>query len=74
MIVCIVDFLISSCFVLQTEDLKEIALKIAALPKENDKRPRVAVVTQGDKPTIVAQGRLHSGNKQAREMTGLFLS
>lgn len=41
---------------LGTEDLKEIALKIAALPKENDKRARVVVITQGDKPTIVAQG------------------
>lgn len=41
---------------LGTEDLKQIALKIAALPKENDKRPRVAIITQGDKPTLVAQG------------------
>lgn len=39
---------------LGTEDLKEIALKIAALPKENDKRSRVAVITQGAKSTIVA--------------------
>lgn len=41
---------------LGTEDLKEIALKISALPKENDKRARVVVITQGDKSTIVAQG------------------
>ncbi|XP_072051280.1 uncharacterized protein [Amphiura filiformis] len=39
-----------------TEDLKEIALKIAALPKENDKRPCVAIITQGEKATLVAQG------------------
>jgi len=37
-----------------TEDIKEIALKIAALPKENSKRSRVVVITQGSDPTIVA--------------------
>ncbi|XP_071829549.1 uncharacterized protein [Apostichopus japonicus] len=39
-----------------TEDLKEIALKAAAFPKENSKRERVVVITQGDLPTIVAKG------------------
>jgi len=39
----------------ETDDLKEIALKAAALPKENSERSRMVVFTQGDKPTIVAQ-------------------
>lgn len=38
----------------ETEDLKEIALKIASLPKINEKRPRVVVITHGSEPTIVA--------------------
>ncbi|KAH8821665.1 adenosine kinase [Xylogone sp. PMI_703] len=38
-----------------TKDLKEIAKRIAALPKENKKRARVAIVTQGTLPTIVAE-------------------
>lgn len=38
---------------LGTEDLKEVAKHIAALPKENKKRPRTVVVTQGQHPTIV---------------------
>lgn len=41
---------------LGTEDLQEIALKVAALPKENKQRERIVVFTQGDKPTIVATG------------------
>lgn len=36
------------------DDLKEIALKLAALPKKNDKRKRTVIFTQGDKATIVA--------------------
>ena len=36
------------------EDLKEVALKVAALPKKNTSRPRTVVFTQGDKSTIVA--------------------
>jgi len=38
----------------ETTDLKEIAGKIAALPKENDSRARIAVCTQGADPTIIA--------------------
>ncbi|EDQ84919.1 uncharacterized protein MONBRDRAFT_39088 [Monosiga brevicollis MX1] len=38
---------------LGTTDVKEIALKIAGLPKEG-KRARVAVITQGPHPTIIA--------------------
>ncbi|XP_031562897.1 adenosine kinase 2-like [Actinia tenebrosa] len=38
-----------------TEDLKEIGKKIAALPKVNDKRQRIVVITHGKEPTIVVQ-------------------
>lgn len=42
-----------------TEDIKEIALKTAALTKVNDKRPRMVVFTQGCEPTICAfEGKL----------------
>merc|ERR1712038_413960 len=36
------------------EDLKEVALKVAASPKKNDKRPRTVIFTQGSSSTIVA--------------------
>uniref|UniRef100_A0A7S2W9R3 Adenosine kinase n=1 Tax=Eucampia antarctica TaxID=49252 RepID=A0A7S2W9R3_9STRA len=36
------------------EDLKEVALKVAASPKKNDKRPRTVIFTQGSGSTIVA--------------------
>jgi adenosine kinase len=36
------------------EDLKEIALKVAASSKKNPNRPRTVVFTQGSKSTIVA--------------------
>lgn len=39
-----------------TEDVVEIAKKLAQLPKKNTARPRVAVVTQGTLPTVVATG------------------
>jgi adenosine kinase len=39
-----------------TEDIVEIAKKLAQLPKQNAQRPRVAIVTQGTEPTIVAIG------------------
>jgi adenosine kinase len=39
---------------LETKDIKEIAQHLADLPKENKKRERVAIVTQGTLPTIVA--------------------
>lgn len=38
-----------------TKDVKEIALKIAALPKANVQRPRLVVFTQGTEPTIVVE-------------------
>ena len=39
---------------LPQDDLKHIAKKLANLPKENTQRKRVAIVTQGTDPTIVA--------------------
>ncbi|KAI1331191.1 Ribokinase-like protein [Xylariaceae sp. FL0255] len=36
------------------EDVPAIAKALANLPKENTKRPRVAVITQGTNPTLVA--------------------
>jgi len=41
---------------LETKDIKEIAKHLAALPKKNEKRQRVAIITQGTLPTIVAEG------------------
>lgn len=37
-----------------TDDVVEIAKKLAQLPKKNTSRPRVAIVTQGTLPTITA--------------------
>lgn len=39
-----------------TDDLKEVALKAAALPKVNTERERMVIITQGSLPTIVAHG------------------
>lgn len=41
---------------LETKDIKEIVKHLAALPKENSKRERVAIITQGTDPTIVSVG------------------
>ncbi|XP_063290413.1 adenosine kinase isoform X3 [Pelobates fuscus] len=38
----------------ETEDIKEIARKAQALPKDNTKRPRIVVFTQGHEDTIMA--------------------
>jgi len=38
-----------------TKNVKEIAQKIAALPKANSKRQRLVVFTQGTEPTIVVE-------------------
>ena len=38
------------------QDLPAVAKAVAKLPKENGKRPRVIIVTQGTGPTIVATG------------------
>lgn len=39
---------------LETKNIGEIAKHLAGLPKENKKRDRVAIITQGTLPTIVA--------------------
>lgn len=42
-----------------TEDLREIALKISQLPKQNENRERVVVITQGKDPVILlSNGKL----------------
>lgn len=37
-----------------TSDLSEIALRIAALPKQNESRPRIVIITQGSKAVLMA--------------------
>jgi adenosine kinase len=39
---------------LETKEPKEIAKYLANLPKENTERPRVAIITQGTEPTLIA--------------------
>lgn len=39
---------------LETKDIPSIAKHLALLPKKNTARPRVAVITQGTQPTVVA--------------------
>lgn len=39
-----------------TEDVVEIAKKLAALPKKNTQRPRTVIVTQGTESTVVVIG------------------
>ncbi|KAL9634885.1 MAG: hypothetical protein Q9164_003815 [Protoblastenia rupestris] len=48
---------------LETRDVKEIARLMAELPKENGRRKRTAVVTQGTEPTVVAI----QGEKEVKE-------
>lgn len=38
-----------------TKDLKEIALKICKLPKQNENRSRVCVITTGHNPVILVR-------------------
>lgn len=44
-----------------TEDVTDIAKKLAQLPKKNTARPRVAIVTQGTLPTIAAIAQPNGG-------------
>lgn len=39
----------------ETENLHEIALKICKLPKQNENRNRVTIITQGKDPVLLAQ-------------------
>lgn len=48
-----------------TEDVVEIAKKLAALPKKNTQRPRTVIVTQGLEPTVVAIGS--NGNVEVKQ-------
>ena len=41
---------------LQTSDVKEMAQKLAAIPKANADRPRLVVFTRGGYPTIIVHG------------------
>ncbi|CAE7030666.1 hypothetical protein CFE70_004252 [Pyrenophora teres f. teres 0-1] len=41
----------------ETKDVKEIAKKIASLPKKNTNRPRTVVITQGTDPTIAVTSK-----------------
>lgn len=47
----------------KTKDLKEIAKLMANLPKENKQRKRVAIITHGTEPTLVAT----QGEDEAKE-------
>lgn len=48
------------CLKQDLTDLKEIALKIAQLPKKNEKKQRIVVITQGYLPVLlVYEGKLH---------------
>lgn len=47
----------------ETRDVKEIALLMAKLPKENEKKKRTVVITQGTEQTVVAV----QGEKEVRE-------
>lgn len=38
-----------------TEDLREVAMKITQLPKLNKNRPRIAIITQGENPVLLAK-------------------
>merc|ERR1711977_69373 len=43
-----------------TSNVEDIAKEMASLPKKNDQRKRVVVITQGTEPTLVAQ-QAHDG-------------
>lgn len=40
----------------KTDDISEIARSISKMPKLNNKRQRIVIITQGDKPVCVAIG------------------
>lgn len=47
--------LISDVLCHQTDNVEEIALKISQLPKASANRKRIAVITQGCDPVVVAE-------------------
>lgn len=46
---------IAQALELGTKDLKEIACKLAALPKENKERKRIVIITQGPDPVLLCE-------------------
>lgn len=38
-----------------TKDMKEIAIKISELPKQNEKKSRIVIITQGTHPVILVK-------------------
>lgn len=48
---------LSQALELGTKDLKEIARKVAALPKANAKRSRVVIITQGANPVLLCRDK-----------------
>lgn len=58
MYLCIICFVCWCVFCLQTKDIKEIVRKAQALPKDNKKRQRVVVITQGKDETVMAQSNI----------------
>lgn len=50
-----------------TEDVVEIAKKLAQLPKKNTQRPRISIVTQGTLPSVVAIAS--GGDVQVKEFS-----
>ncbi|OJJ41386.1 hypothetical protein ASPWEDRAFT_34932 [Aspergillus wentii DTO 134E9] len=50
-----------------TDDVVEIAKKLALLPKKNTNRPRIAVVTQGTLPTVTASAK-PNGEVEVKEV------
>ncbi|EMD94804.1 hypothetical protein COCC4DRAFT_33861 [Bipolaris maydis ATCC 48331] len=51
----------------ETKDVKEIAKKIASLPKKNTNRPRTVVFTQGTDPTIAVTAK-EGGEPEIKEV------
>jgi len=52
---------------LESTDRKDIALNLAKFKKTNANRKRVAIVTQGGEPTIVASWNEAAGEYQIKE-------
>jgi adenosine kinase len=55
-----------------TKSITEMAKLLAQVPKENTKRPRVVIVTQGTAPTIVATSK-DGGDAEIGEISVLAI-
>jgi adenosine kinase len=55
-----------------TTSITEMAKLLAQMPKENTKRPRVVIVTQGTNPTIVATSK-DGGDVEIQEVSVLAI-